>query len=63
MGCVTASIGLALYPENAENYEDLLQKSDQALYDSKVKGRNQVTAYGDSKSGSDGASGPQKKSA
>jgi diguanylate cyclase (GGDEF)-like protein/PAS domain S-box-containing protein len=63
LGRVTASIGVAAYPENASTYEDLLEKSDQALYHSKENGRNQVTAYGNQKSGADGASGPQKKSA
>ncbi len=63
LGLVTASIGVASYPENASTYEDLLEKSDQALYHSKENGRNQVTAYGNTKSSSDGTSGPQKKSA
>jgi len=63
LGLVTASIGVAGYPENASTYEDLLEKSDQALYHSKENGRNQVTVYGNTKSSSDGTSGPQKKSA
>jgi diguanylate cyclase (GGDEF)-like protein/PAS domain S-box-containing protein len=63
LGRVTASIGVAGFPENASTYEDLLEKSDQALYHSKESGRNQVTAYGNQKSGADGTSNPQKKSA
>lgn len=37
---VSASIGIALYPTDAENYEDLLRYADQAMYAAKNKGRN-----------------------
>lgn len=42
-GCqVTASIGVALYPECAESPEALLKLADRALYRAKRLGRNQV---------------------
>ena len=37
---VSASIGIALYPTDTENYEDLLRYADQAMYAAKNKGRN-----------------------
>lgn len=39
---VTASLGLATWPEHAEAMEDLLERADQALYEAKKKGRNRV---------------------
>lgn len=39
---VTVSIGLATYPADASNDEELLHKSDVALYQAKQKGRNRV---------------------
>src|SRR5262249_60958421 len=41
---VTASLGLATWPEHAESMEDLLERADQALYEAKKKGRNRVVA-------------------
>lgn len=42
-GCqVTASIGVALYPESAESGEALLKLADRALYRAKRLGRNRV---------------------
>ncbi|MBD3379425.1 MAG: diguanylate cyclase [Candidatus Omnitrophica bacterium] len=40
---ITLSIGIAGYPEDAEKLEDLIKKSDQAMYFSKKNGRNQAT--------------------
>nr|WP_242698760.1 EAL domain-containing protein [Alteromonas sp. 5E99-2] len=37
----TLSIGISLYPEDAENPIDLLKKADLAMYSSKQKGKNQ----------------------
>jgi len=64
LGKVTASIGVSAYPESSSvSFEEVLEKSDQALYHSKEGGRNQVTAYGNTQSGSNGASSIKKKSA
>jgi len=44
-GCnVAASIGVASLPESAKSASDLLSASDQALYDAKAAGKNQVLA-------------------
>ncbi len=37
---VTVSLGIALYPQNGESFDDLLKLADQAMYESKGKGRN-----------------------
>ena len=39
---VTISIGLAMFPADAQIKEELIQKADQALYQAKNKGRNRV---------------------
>jgi len=36
-------MGLATFPDNADNLEDLRQKADRALYKAKDSGRNRVT--------------------
>lgn len=41
---VSASIGIASYPQHGEDYETLLEHADQALYQAKVQ-RNQVIMY------------------
>ena len=42
----TVSIGIATYPDEVSNVYDLLEKADQALYECKRSGRNNVTSYG-----------------
>ena len=42
---VTASIGISLYPEDAETPELLLQHADAAMYRAKALGRNRVAFY------------------
>lgn len=42
---VTASIGIAFYPEHGLDQEALLKKADIALYNSKEKGKNQYQFY------------------
>ena len=42
---VTASLGAALYPQDAQGAEELLQYADAALYSAKAKGRNNVQFY------------------
>jgi len=44
-GKLTVSLGGASFPENADNFEDLVYKADQALYKSKSGGRNRLTLY------------------
>ncbi len=41
---VTASLGVATFPDHAENEEDLFEASDKALYAAKHGGRDQVRA-------------------
>ncbi len=40
---VTASIGVATFLEHSDSIEDILELTDQAMYQSKRNGRNQVT--------------------
>jgi diguanylate cyclase (GGDEF)-like protein len=39
---VTISIGVASFPEDGDNEEELIQAADAALYDAKRRGRNRV---------------------
>ncbi len=41
----TCSIGIALYPEQSDNYEELMDKADKALFISKRSGRNRATVW------------------
>ena len=43
IGHITASIGVATFLEHSDNLEDLLELTDQAMYQSKRTGRNRVT--------------------
>lgn len=42
---LSASIGIAVYPEDGETFGELLQKADKALYSSKCHGKNRVMFY------------------
>ncbi len=42
---VTVSLGVANYPEHSTNYEELIEKVDQALYEAKNIGRNAVKVW------------------
>ena len=42
---ITITSGIARYPLNASNYEELFQKCDKALYRGKTKGRNCFIIY------------------
>jgi diguanylate cyclase (GGDEF)-like protein/PAS domain S-box-containing protein len=44
---LSTSIGIAIYPEEAEDLETLINKSDAAMYYSKGHGRNQFKFFGD----------------
>jgi diguanylate cyclase (GGDEF)-like protein len=41
---ITISVGVASYPENNSDLEEILSKADKALYEAKQKGRNRVVA-------------------
>ncbi|UCD56938.1 MAG: GGDEF domain-containing protein, partial [Candidatus Hydrogenedentota bacterium] len=41
-GKLTASIGLAMYPEHGESFVEIMRSADQALYEAKALGRNRV---------------------
>lgn len=45
---VTASVGAALYPENGDNLDTLIQKADKAMYLAKNQGRNRYCFYEES---------------
>lgn len=42
---ITASIGVSLYPNDGDNYEDLVRSADTAMYEAKSKGRDQGKFY------------------
>ena len=44
---LSTSIGIAIYPEDAQDMETLTKKSDAAMYYSKGHGRNQFKFFGD----------------
>jgi len=41
------SIGISLYPQNGENYNDLLKNADAAMYEAKDKGKNTFRYFND----------------
>jgi diguanylate cyclase (GGDEF)-like protein len=45
---VTPSIGIALYPQDGKEIDDLLVKADMAMYQAKDQGRNGHAFYGES---------------
>lgn len=55
---IGASIGIALFPEDARSQQDLLQMSDMAMYRAKNQGKNRIVFYGQ-----DRDSDPQDSSA
>jgi len=46
VGRVTVSIGIALWPQDGESAAEVIQRADEALYESKQAGRNRVTLWG-----------------
>jgi diguanylate cyclase (GGDEF)-like protein/PAS domain S-box-containing protein len=40
---ITTSIGISLYPQNAQQMDTLIQSADEAMYQSKNSGKNQYT--------------------
>lgn len=41
---ITASLGVACYPEDGKSLDELLEKADQSLYGSKYAGKNRVSS-------------------
>ncbi len=44
---VGASVGIALFPTNTLDSDELIRMADKALYAAKNKGKNRVTIYGE----------------
>jgi diguanylate cyclase (GGDEF)-like protein len=44
---ITASIGIASYPEDGDLPEEVLQRADRALYEAKALGKNRVCCWGE----------------
>lgn len=42
---ISASVGVAVWPTNGQNVDELLQKADMAMYSSKGEGRNTLRFY------------------
>ena len=42
---LSVSIGIASFPKDADNAEELIKKADEALYMAKESGRNKVCCY------------------
>ncbi len=51
LGPVTVSIGVAAFPDHAQEAEALLRCADEALYDAKAAGRNRVLGYAGKRQG------------
>ncbi len=45
MVSVTVSVGVANYPDNADNFEELIERTDQALYNAKNTGKDRVCQF------------------
>lgn len=46
---ISASIGIAIYPDDATTLEGLLKCADTAMYAAKARGRNRYSSYSDSR--------------
>ena len=51
VGAVTVSIGVATFPHSGASPEDIITKADEALYESKHQGRDQVRVAADAGAG------------
>lgn len=49
---ITTSWGVAKYPDDGTNYEELFKKADKSLYIAKAKGKNRLIIYDEKKHGS-----------
>lgn len=54
---VTCSIGIALYPENGNDFNSLYQSADHALYQAKKQGKNRYVLYNPDRSLGEGKTG------
>jgi diguanylate cyclase (GGDEF)-like protein len=45
LGRITVSAGVATFPVDAENEDELIKKADACLYEAKSRGRNKVVAF------------------
>jgi predicted signal transduction protein with EAL and GGDEF domain len=43
---VSASIGIALFPDDAVEFEELIRRADRAMYDAKSRGRGNCVTFG-----------------
>lgn len=43
--CLTASVGIACYPKHGRAFQELLDKADAALYQSKCAGKDRISFY------------------
>ena len=55
----TASIGVAIFPQEGEDFETLYKAADQGLYKAKKRGKNQLAFYRDRTSGEQTATGEE----
>jgi diguanylate cyclase (GGDEF)-like protein len=51
---ITASIGIASFPEDGDIPEEILQRADRALYEAKALGKNRVCCWGEFTISTDG---------
>lgn len=51
---VTASLGAAVFPKDAQSYEKLYKAADSALYTAKRRGKNQLAFYENENAGGEG---------
>lgn len=58
---ITASLGIALYPNHADNSEDIIARADLAMYQAKMSGKNRWNVYdGAKRQGESPATGSAK---
>ncbi len=58
----TASIGVAIFPNDGKDFESLYKAADTALYIAKKRGKNQLAFYGDDEHKSEGRKQVEKDS-
>ncbi|QKS72582.1 EAL domain-containing protein [Paenalkalicoccus suaedae] len=44
---ISASVGISMYPDDGDQLSGLIKKADEAMYESKARGKNQLTLYQD----------------